>query len=163
MVSKEAVEGLMLQHFPTCPLCSADKGYEVSGWAKTYVQCNSCGAKWMSTDFPKLKQIENMFLWELPRDGRGAPFLNKEKSIEFWLNVDLESPEFQPTPRCPKCDVQLTGWICSSCKSTVSLSTQSCPKCGSKREPVIACAKCKTPLAFTQDNRLVIADKEKLK
>lgn len=62
MVSKEDVEALMLKYFPKCPLCSADKGYEVSGFLKQYVQCRSCGAKWESPDFVKCEELEKLVL-----------------------------------------------------------------------------------------------------
>ncbi len=31
IVNKEEVEQLMLRYFPSCPLCGANAGYEVSG------------------------------------------------------------------------------------------------------------------------------------
>jgi hypothetical protein len=85
MVTKEEVEHLMLKYFPTCPLCGANKGYEVSGLAKTYAQCRSCGAKWMSADFAKCKEIKEMYLSEPTYDGKGASLrMPKKYPVKFW-------------------------------------------------------------------------------
>jgi hypothetical protein len=84
MVNKEDIEALMLKYFPKCPLCSADKGYEVSGLAKNYVQCKSCGAKWESTDFIKCKELQKMQLWVPPSDGKLTSLKLKKLPIQFW-------------------------------------------------------------------------------
>lgn len=88
MVSKEEVAGFMRAYFPKCPLCGADKGYEVSGLAKNYVQCRSCGAKWQSTDFIECKELKEMQLWEPPYDGKGTSLKRKKYSIEFWQDSE---------------------------------------------------------------------------
>lgn len=88
MVSKEEVEALMLESFPKCPLCDADKGYEVSGWAKNYVQCRSCGAKWLSNDFIGCEELKELELWEPSYDRKGASLERKKYSIEFWQDSE---------------------------------------------------------------------------
>jgi len=87
-VGKEEVEALMLRYFPKCPLCGADKGYEVSGFAKQYVQCKSCGAKWESTDFIKCKELEKLTLWEPADDGKGESLKLKKFPVEFWQDSE---------------------------------------------------------------------------
>lgn len=74
----------MLQYFPSCPLCEAKKGYEISGWNKNYVQCRSCGAKWTSTDFIKCEELKELKLWEPSYDGKGIPLKMKKRSVKFW-------------------------------------------------------------------------------
>jgi len=83
MDTKEEVEQLMLRYFPSCPLCGANTGYKVSGWAKNYVQCRSCGAKWTSNDFIGGK-LEVLQLWEPSHDGRGASLQRKKYLVTFW-------------------------------------------------------------------------------
>lgn len=86
MVSKEKVEAFMLEHFPKCPICNADKGYEVSGFAKNYVQCKACGAKWQSTDFVRCEELKELELWEPSFEGKGAPLRLKKYPVSFWQN-----------------------------------------------------------------------------
>jgi transposase-like protein len=87
MVKKEDVEQLMLQHFPSCPLCKAKNGYEVSGIFKNYVRCKSCKAQWMSNDFVTCKELNVLKLWKTPRDGRGKSFKQKEHPVTFWQRM----------------------------------------------------------------------------
>ena len=93
MVSIEEVEALMLKYFPKCPLCGANNGYAISGIAKTFAQCRSCGAKWMSSDFPKCKEIKEMYLSEPTNDGRGISLrMPKKYPIAFWQDsVSVEN------------------------------------------------------------------------
>jgi hypothetical protein len=88
MVNIEEVEALMLKHFPQCPLCGADKGYEVSGWAKSYVQCRLCGAKWESTDFISCKELKELQLWDPSSDGKGTQLTRKKYSVKFWQDPE---------------------------------------------------------------------------
>lgn len=88
MVSEDEVEAFMLKYFPKCPLCGANKGYEVSGWTKCYVQCRSCGAKWFSADFVECKELKELKLWEPSYDGKGAPLKRKKYSIKFWQDSE---------------------------------------------------------------------------
>jgi len=105
MVSKEEVEKLMLSHFSLCPLCGAKEGYKVSGIAKNYVQCKSCGAKWMSYDFIKCEELRNLILWEPSYDLRGESLAKKkiERSVDFWKDskkVKKEiNKEFEEKPK----------------------------------------------------------------
>lgn len=87
MVKKEEVEKLMLRHFPLCPLCGADKGYEVSGVFKNWVQCRSCGAKWL-VSFPsrKREEIAALQLSKPSPDDRGSSLKKKPYSVTFWQN-----------------------------------------------------------------------------
>jgi len=88
MVSEEEIEKLMLKYLPQCPLCGSNKGYVVSGIAKTYVQCRSCGAKWMSSDFPNCKEIKEMYLSEPAYDGRGNSLrMRKKYPMAFWQDL----------------------------------------------------------------------------
>lgn len=87
LVSKDEVEKFMLSHFPLCPLCGEKAGYEVSGLSKNYVQCKSCGAKWMSSDFGKCKELRNMILWEPTHDDRGISLHDKWRSVNFWKDA----------------------------------------------------------------------------
>jgi len=84
MVTKEEVEQLMLQYFPSCPLCRANEGYEISGAFKNYVQCRSCGAKWESPDFVKCEELKELQLWEASYDGKGDSLKRKKYSVKFW-------------------------------------------------------------------------------
>lgn len=88
MVSKEQVEELMLKSFPKCPLCGANKGYEVSGISKNFVQCRSCGAKWASRDFIKCKELKELIFWEPSYDGKGASLKFKSFSVKFWQDKE---------------------------------------------------------------------------
>ena len=88
MVSNEMVEAFMLKYFPKCPLCSADKGYEVSGFSKNYVQCRSCGAKWESTDFVRCKELKELQLWEPSHEGKGTSLKFKKYSVKFWQDSE---------------------------------------------------------------------------
>lgn len=88
MTTKEQVESFMLKYFPKCPLCGADKGYEVSGWGKTYVQCRSCGAKWQSTDFVRCEELKELQLWESSYEGEGASLKRKTYSVKFWQDSE---------------------------------------------------------------------------
>jgi len=88
VVTKEDVEQLMLKHLPLCPLCGSKKGYEVSGIAKTYIQCMSCGAKWWSSDFGRCKELKELELTEPSYDGKGAPLKRKKHSVKFWQDSE---------------------------------------------------------------------------
>lgn len=92
-MSTEEVEAFVQKCFPRCPLCGADKGYEVSGITKTYAQCRSCGAKWMSGDFPQCKEIKQMYLSNPANDGRGNSLkMPKKYPITFWQDsVSVQS------------------------------------------------------------------------
>jgi len=100
MGNEKDTEALMLKYFPTCPLCGADKGYDVSGFAKSFVQCRSCKAKWESTDFIKCQELKQLELWDLPYDGKGASLKRKKFPVEFWQDsnavkskIDVEKTE----------------------------------------------------------------------
>lgn len=95
----------MLQCFPSCPLCGAKKGYEVSGWTKNYVQCRSCGAKWSSTDFIQGVKLTKLRLWEPSYDGKGSPLKRKEYSVKFWQ--DSSNLEKTLKVKVMKSDVEL--------------------------------------------------------
>ncbi len=88
MVSTEDVETLINYYFPKCPLCGASDGYEISGWAKNYVQCRSCRAKWTSTDFVTCEDLKELMLWEPSSDGKGANLLKKKRSVKFWQDKE---------------------------------------------------------------------------
>ncbi len=94
LVTKEELAEFIKHVFPTCPICGEDSSYEISGFAKNYFQCNSCGAKWMSQDLIKNKIEDINFkkaeLWEPARDGRGKGVNKKDKSVNFWQNLSSE-------------------------------------------------------------------------
>ena len=97
MVTTEEIAELIKECFPNCPICGSDSGYDVSGFAKNYFQCNSCRAKWMSHDLIKAKitdiDLKNMTLWEAPADGKGTSLLRKTHSLDFWKNLSPEALE----------------------------------------------------------------------
>lgn len=105
MVSKEQVEGLMSDYFPSCPLCGSDEGWNASGIFKNYVQCISCGAKWLSNDFIKCIELKEMELWEPAKDGKGSSLLRKKHPITFWQSLDIEqlTEKEQIFALCDKC------------------------------------------------------------
>ena len=85
MISKAEVATSVCRYLPQCPLCGASKGYAISGISKTYAQCIGCGAKWMSSDFPKFKEINEMALYECADDGRGISLESiRMRPISFW-------------------------------------------------------------------------------
>jgi ribosomal protein S27AE len=88
LVTREEVESLMVKYFPKCPLCNADKGYEISGFLKNYVQCRSCGAKWESPDFVKCRELKELTLWEPSYDGKWSSLKLKTYSVKFWQDHD---------------------------------------------------------------------------
>jgi hypothetical protein len=87
MVEKEEVEQIMLQHLPSCPLCKAQTGYEVSGILKNYVRCRSCQAQWVSDDFVKGKDLILLKLWKNSREGRGKRFKKQVHPVWFWQDM----------------------------------------------------------------------------
>ena len=90
MVRREQVEELMKDCFPSCPLCSSKGEWDVSGMFKTYVQCISCGAKWMSNDFIKCEELKELMLMEIGGDGSGSSLLRKNYPVTFWQNLDAK-------------------------------------------------------------------------
>jgi len=84
--------------FPKCPVCGQGKGYAVSGFARNYVQCQYCAAKWRLS-FARGRLVRLM-LHELPENGQGlwrvpslrAPLyvvLGREYPVDFWLKLGL--------------------------------------------------------------------------
>ena len=138
MVSKQEVVDLITKFFPKCPLCKAEANYEISGIAKNYFKCLSCGTKW-ATVRKGLDSLKEMRLWETPKDGRGSHVLRKKYPIDFWLH------DFNPSIGvCPKCSTHMV-WICSKCRNKV-VTTSNCPKCGNENPVMITCSKCSTLL-----------------
>lgn len=86
MVSEREVEKSMLEIFPTCPICESNRGYDVSGFLKNYVQCRNCKTKWVSAELGAGKKVEFLKLWEPSKDGQGNELYNKKKSVKFWRN-----------------------------------------------------------------------------
>ncbi len=88
MVSEHEVEEFMLKTFPTCPICEAKTGYDVSGPAKTFVQCKSCKAKWYSLTLPQMRKSTNFILCEPSIDGKGKTILKQTQGgVDFWKNL----------------------------------------------------------------------------
>lgn len=93
IVSKEQVEEFMAKYFPSCPLCDSNTGWNVSGIQKNYVQCRSCGARWMSGDFIRCKELKELTLWDPSEDGKGSNLKFKKHPIAFWQNLDIKKLE----------------------------------------------------------------------
>jgi len=90
MVSKEQVEEFMAKYFQSCPICDSNTGWNASGISKNYVQCRSCGAKWMSKDFIKCEELKELTLWAPSEDGRGSNLKFKKHPIAFWQGSDIK-------------------------------------------------------------------------
>ena len=103
MFSKEDVEKLMLKYFPFCPLCKSEKGYDVSGFHKDFVQCKSCGAQWKSSDFIECLVLRNLILWQPAHDGTGASLAKRkvERSIDFWKDPEKVKKELEESKEKP--------------------------------------------------------------
>ncbi len=89
----------MQDEFPKCPICGSTDGYELSGIIGKYAKCHKCMAKWQM--FEKNKQILELKLHELPKDGRGVSTIVSTKEplftifgtrlpADFWKNLELE-------------------------------------------------------------------------
>jgi hypothetical protein len=86
MVSSNEVKALMLECFPSCPICLQNKGYEVLGADKDYVSCKKCNATWRSENFKKGEKLSQLTLTQPSSDGTGRSLLRKTFSIDFWQN-----------------------------------------------------------------------------
>lgn len=97
MVSKEEIQKFIKRTFPECPICGEEAYYKISGFAKNYFQCNSCGAKWISMDLIKNKVEDIEFneakLCECGKNGLGKGLENKNETIDFWQNLSAEKLE----------------------------------------------------------------------
>jgi len=90
---------LMQDEFPKCPICSSTKGYASSGILGKYAKCCTCMAKWQL--IVKNKQISELILHELPKDGSGLYTISRTKAplftifgtrlpTDFWKNLKLD-------------------------------------------------------------------------
>jgi hypothetical protein len=96
--AKNKIETLMLQNFPTCPLCKADKtGYTISGHHNNQVQCKTCQAKWTSDDFINGQEIKFLKLTYPSSNGKGKEFLNQTLSAQFWKDPPTTTQTNLPT------------------------------------------------------------------
>lgn len=86
MVSSNEVKTLMLDYFPSCPICFQKKGYDVLGADKDYVSCKKCNATWRSEDFKKGETLSQLTLTQPSSDGSARPLLRKTFSVNFWKN-----------------------------------------------------------------------------
>lgn len=86
MVNSSEVRGLMLDCFPSCPICSQNKGYDVLGADKDYISCKKCNATWQSEDFKKGEKLSKLKLTQPSSDGSGRLLLCKTFSTDFWQN-----------------------------------------------------------------------------
>jgi hypothetical protein len=94
--TKEEVEKLMLDCFPSCPLCGAKGVYRVEGFfSKSYVRCKSCGAKWFSHNFEDGEELRNLILWEPAYNFRGDSLAKKKQElpVEFWKDPEKVKKE----------------------------------------------------------------------
>lgn len=89
----------MQDEFPKCPICGSTDGYELSGILGRYAKCYVCNAKWQL--FVKNKQISELMLHELPKNGSGVYTITSTKEplftvfgtrlpIEFWRDLKLD-------------------------------------------------------------------------
>ena len=128
MVSKDEVEKFMLSYFPSCPLCGAEEGYEVSGLLKNYVQCKSCGAKWVSSDFGKCKELRNLTLLKPAYDNKGVALHDHRRSVDFWKDAKKvekalkEVVKEEPKQEPPKQPTQTPAKVLSEMKDERLLS-----------------------------------------
>lgn len=89
----------MQDEFSKCPICNSTNGYESSGILGKYAKCRTCMAKWHL--FVKNKQMSELTLHELPKDGSGVYTITSTKAPlftiigtrlpkDFWKNLKLD-------------------------------------------------------------------------
>lgn len=89
----------MQDEFPKCPICGSTDGYELSGILRKYAKCYVCMAKWQL--FVKNKQISEITLHELPKDGSSVYTISSTRKplftvlgtrlpADFWRNLELD-------------------------------------------------------------------------
>jgi len=67
---------LVQKHFPKCPICGSEEGYEPSAFYPD-IRCKSCEAEWsLFEDGMELKKISRM--------GWAKELLNKRNPFSFW-------------------------------------------------------------------------------
>lgn len=152
MVSKREVAAFFTRLFPACPLCKAEANYEISGIAKNYFKCLSCGAKWV-TVHEDLDALKVMVLWEPAKDGRGKAYARVAIPVSFWS--EFESTKFL----CPSCSAYLLR-TCSHCKKNEVSLDSACPRCGAAAPAIVQCVECSTPL-INENGHLSILTEEK--
>jgi len=103
MVSQAEVATSVCRYIPQCPLYGASKGYAISGISKIYAQCIGCGAKWISSDFPKFKEINEMALYECADDGRGISLESIRMRPIFFGKTGLSFRKFWKTKEPVAC------------------------------------------------------------
>lgn len=85
------VEQLMLQYFPSCPLCGANAGYKVASLTGRVV-CRSCEATWVPIyiGMGKGLDLKALKLWKADNEGKSKFLVKKTKPVSFWQFLDLE-------------------------------------------------------------------------
>lgn len=123
-----------------CPICKKEATFELKGFAKTVLVCNSCSAEWEMVTSSK-STIKKLRLRKSAASGKGHTLLRKFYPLTFWPTADIENEP--PAVRCTKCGTLLGGWICRECGNQVRFDSFICPSCGSRLQSEnISCAKC---------------------
>jgi hypothetical protein len=97
---KELKQELMSKNFPKCPICKSNKGYEVSGVVKNYIQCISCKAKWRTTidHSGRDLKIDTLTLMESDKDKKTVPLIGNKYSIDFWRSFTPDKLRISEIP-----------------------------------------------------------------
>jgi ribosomal protein L40E len=125
----KALVQLILDSFPTCPLCASNRGYGFSGWLHDYLECKNCNARWEV--FVRHGHNPQMKLIGSPRGMDASKtiiqtIMGKEMNFESWKK--LRSEELQDMPIISSDDVETV--CCSDCGSTNNVSNRFCWQCG---------------------------------
>jgi len=74
------------RHFPRCPICKSDKGYEIHGFlpSSQYVRCKNCEAEWTSPDFIGFRDLKTLKLWNPPETPQVyAEFISSQSPLKL--------------------------------------------------------------------------------
>lgn len=88
---RKLILAIFKKHFPKCPICKSEKGFQVRGFLPTtqFVRCENCGAEWYSPDFTSNRDLRSLRLSRLPN--------NAEAYAEFITHIKLRLRKFYPT------------------------------------------------------------------
>jgi uncharacterized protein (DUF983 family) len=124
--SKEEIEEYMRSVFPECPICTSKEGYKVGEYHLVVMaECKNCGARWGSPQFSDLKPMQEIILWQAPKDGRYRLLEGFSKRPSFWASHGAHEFEKYAPPlsnwdpeKCPRCGrPMIRGWIIATTMS----------------------------------------------
>jgi len=107
MAVEARIRELMVGHFPTCPLCGSDAGYDVTSAIKGHVRCKSCSTEWSSLDFITGATLDKMKVRELPKGASsyvvGGHRLRRgdEYPVSFWGSLAESEEQLVQTVKLP--------------------------------------------------------------